>query len=103
MRDLLFFLSIMVIFICAYGVTTHATLYPGAKLDLQLFRHILNKAYWPIYGDLRLLSEINNDLCSSTRTDCPEQTGTIFTYFAMMVYMIIANVLLVNLLIAMFR
>ncbi len=104
MRDLLFFLSIMVIFIFAYGITTHATLHPGAKLEPQLLRHILNKAYWPIYGDLRLLSEITSDTCSnSNRTDCPEQTGTIFTYVVMMVYMIIANVLLVNLLIAMFR
>lgn len=102
LRDLMFFMSIMAIFICAYGVTTQSTLYPGNKLNLQLIRNVINKAYWTIYGDLRILNEISTDSCVG-KVDCPKYSGILFTYFALIIYVIVANVLLINLLIAIFR
>jgi hypothetical protein len=35
--------------------------------------------------------------------ECPEESGKTFTLIALMIYMIAGNVLLINLLIAMFR
>lgn len=109
-RDLMFFISIIAIFICAFGVTTQATLYPGRnKLDFELFKAILDKAYWPIYGEMKILDEM--DRCAGMSADsmndssslpCPETSGIAFSFIALMVYMVIANVLLINLLIAMF-
>ena len=126
LRDLMFFISIIAIFVCLFGVTTQvkirffigylqnennfcnikikATLYPGNKLDLNLLRNMLNKAYWPIYGEMKILDELDDcvpDLAKNIT--CPLSSGVAFSFIALMLYMLIANVLLVNLLIAMFR
>ncbi len=77
-----------------------ATLYPKNKFDLNLIRKMLDKAYWPLYGQMNILDEIN---CSGNEGECPEESGIFFSYIALMVYMVWANVLLLNLLIAMFR
>ena len=53
---------------------------------------------------MKILDEIND--CPKYDSDddtCPETSGIAFSYVALMIYMIIANVLLINLLIAMFR
>jgi hypothetical protein len=104
----MFFISIIAIFVCAFGVTTQATLYPGNSLNFELFKSILDKAYWPIYGEMKILDEL--DQCSSTNMHlmppghkCPETSGIAFSFIALMVYMVLANILLINLLIAMFR
>lgn len=99
----MFFISIIAIFVCTFGVTTQATLYPGNELNLSLLRSVLNKAYWPIYGEMKILEEIEECPSDDQNVSCPETSGIAFSYVALMVYMIIANVLLINLLIAMFR
>lgn len=98
----MFFVSIIAMFVSSFGVTTQATMYPGNKLSVQLFRNILNKAYWPIYGEMKLLDEMD-DCPNDESTTCPETSGIVFSFIALMIYMIVANVLLLNLLIAMFR
>ncbi len=66
---------------------------------------MIDKAYWPLYGEITILEEIFNTKkeCSRTDGECPEESGMYFSYIALMVYMVFANVLLLNLLIAMFR
>ena len=51
-------------------------------------------------GEMKLLDELDNSEC--TNESCPEPSGVIYSYVALMIYMITANILLVNLLIAMF-
>jgi hypothetical protein len=53
---------------------------------------------------MKLLDEINvkSENCVEDK-NCPDPYGAIFCYIALMFYMVIANVLLLNLLIAMFR
>ena len=64
----------------------------------------MNKAYWPIYGEMKIFDQdFENDDCSSSEQGCPENSGVVFSYISLMIYMLIANVLLINLLIAMFR
>ena len=63
---------------------------------------MLNKAYWPLYGQMKIIDEINEyDICADKF--CPEKIGIYFSYIFLIVYMIAANILLINLLIAMFR
>lgn len=80
-------------------------MYPGNELNFDLFKNILNKAYWPIYGEMKILEEIQADEeeCKATELGCPDQIGTVYSFLSLMVYMVVANVLLINLLIAMFR
>ena len=79
-------------------------MYPNNNvLSFELVKSIINKAYWPIYGEMKIFDEFNNENCNETKEGCPEKFGAEFSYFALMGYMMIANILLVNLLIAMFR
>ena len=79
-------------------------MYPnGSSLSFSLIKSILNKAYWPIFGEMKIFEEFNDEKCNETENGCPEQTGIDFSYIALLIYMMIANVLLINLLIAMFR
>ena len=101
----MFFISIIVIFVCLFGVITQSTMYPKDNhLDYSLFKNIMNKAYWPIYGEMKILDDhINRDCKPDDAEECPDAAGVKFSFVALMVYMVIANVLLINLLIAMFR
>lgn len=74
-------------------------MYPGKKFDFELIIRMINKAYWPIYGEMKILEELTDNEC----TECPDIFGKYYSFIALMMYMIIANVLLINLLIAMFR
>ncbi|CAF1009735.1 unnamed protein product, partial [Brachionus calyciflorus] len=102
-RDLIFFMCLIAIFVCAFGITTEAALYPSSNFDLNLFRRILTKGYWPVYGTIKILEDFDRFSANCTgRLDCPEPHGLVYSYIVLMIYMVVANVLLVNLLIAMF-
>jgi transient receptor potential cation channel subfamily M protein 2 len=103
MTDLVFFVSIISVFVSSFGIATQATLYPKSPGNLNLVKGIINKAYWPIYGDMKIFDDLDNENCANNPEGCPEPTGVIFSYIALMIYMAIANLLLINLLIAMFR
>ncbi len=95
MKDLTFFMVVITIFICSFGVATQATLNPNNEMNLSLIKNIIEKSYWPIYGEMKLLEEINepNESCF-IENSCPEPKGAAFSYIALMIYMILANVLL---------
>ena len=103
--DIVFFVIIAFIFICLFGVISQASLYPGNDLNLWMFKNIVDAAYWPVFGEIQILEQLDFDSCVRNAEDCqnPEKSGVIFVYIVLLFYVIIANVLLVNLLIAMFR
>ena len=104
-KDLLSFMCIMAVFVVAYGVTTEATMNKTSKLDFNLFRQIIRKSYWPIFGTIDVLDDFSKVSfeCDDESDDCSEIVGFIYTYVLLMIYVLVANVLLINLLIAMFR
>ena len=70
---------------------------------MKLVKNILNKAYWNVYGNMKILDDFNQ--CDYDENDphkCAEQSGIAFSFIALMIYLVIVNVLLINLLIAMF-
>jgi hypothetical protein len=54
---------------------------------------------------MKIFDDFDKENCAanSENHECPQRSGIAFSYIALMIYMIIANVLLLNLLIAMFR
>jgi transient receptor potential cation channel subfamily M protein 2 len=103
--DLVFFILIISVFVILFGIISTSTLYPGSKFDLELLKNIFNKGYWPLFGDLSFLHSIlinGVDERKQFEYQSPTSSGIIFTYSATIVYMILVNILLINLLIAMF-
>jgi hypothetical protein len=80
----------MVIFIL-----NSAILFPGAQIGPDVLKALINLTYWPIYGEMTFIDLIENKSLSSE--------GTFYAYVSTIIYVCIANVLLLNLLIAMFR
>lgn len=105
MVDLAFFIFIIMIFLCAFGVTIHGSMYDADTLNWSLIKKVFDTAYWPIHGDFKILEEIERKHCTSDDNECviPNPLGSSLSYFALIIYVIIANILLLNLLIAMFR
>ena len=67
-------------------------------------KDIIDIAYWPIYGEMKVLDKINEQYDEIKDDSYYSETITIVSSYAgLMAYMILVNVLLVNLLIAMFR
>nr|KAG5697785.1 hypothetical protein BaRGS_026742 [Batillaria attramentaria] len=87
MKDLFWFVMILLVFITSYAIASEAILYPNTELSWQLLYRLPRKAYWTIYGEL-FLEEIEGRLYL-----VPVFMG---------VYILMTNVLLLNLLIAMF-
>ena len=82
-------------FLLAYGVTVHAMLYPGSEFDSALLGVITDLAYWPLFGQITLLTLIEDKNIA--------KDAQIYGYTLTAIYMFLANILLLNLLIAMFR
>ena len=74
------------------------------KLGPNVVKDIIDIAYWPIYGEMKVLDKINEQYEAIKEDSYYSETLTIISSYAgLMAYMILVNVLLVNLLIAMFR
>ncbi len=99
--DLIFFLAILAIFVCLFCVTTQATLYPGNTFNIDLLKKLIDKAYWynhlfiffyllsiiwinflslerPIYGEMKILDEMNDKKTCLLTGNCPEPSGIAF-------------------------
>lgn len=70
-------------------------MYPGSKIDSKLIKQLINLAYWPIYGEMTFNDLVLDPSLSSE--------SVFYSYLSTIIYVCIANVLLLNLLIAMFR
>ena len=69
-----------------------------------MFKAIIDYSYWPIFGEINILDDLNAIDCNQTGVyDHTCSAQNIYAYILVMIYMILANVLLINLLIAMFR
>ncbi|XP_025081227.1 transient receptor potential cation channel subfamily M member 2-like isoform X2 [Pomacea canaliculata] len=106
-RDLLWFVVILLVFIGAYSIASQAVLFPNTELSWSLLYQLPRKAYWQIYGEL-FLDDIeegdSNCVTNTTSLDkrCPSDIGRYFVPVLLGIYMLLTNVLLLNLLIAMF-
>ncbi|RDD41213.1 Transient receptor potential cation channel subfamily M member 3 [Trichoplax sp. H2] len=104
-KDLLKFLLLLAIFIIAYGVASQAILYPNSPWDWNLLRQIFYMPFFQLFGEL-FVDQIQGRDCPPnatylTNSKCVANTWMVPILLAG--YMLIANVLLLNLLIAVFN
>ncbi|XP_033624226.1 transient receptor potential cation channel subfamily M member-like 2 isoform X2 [Asterias rubens] len=107
MVDLAFFIAILSVFLVAYGVASQAILFPNGSSFHEVISGVFFKAYFQMYGELFLEDIQGNNGCSNDLTlieagapRCAEYSTIGVILLA--VYMMLSNVLLLNLLIAMF-
>ncbi|XP_030829332.1 transient receptor potential cation channel subfamily M member-like 2 isoform X2 [Strongylocentrotus purpuratus] len=107
MVDLMFFVAILAVFLIGYGIASQAILFPNETDVSVIMRGILMRSYFQIFGEL-FLEVIEGSDCTDNSTlvdgvdffPCPEHSWIGIVLLAG--YMMISNVLLLNLLIAMF-
>jgi len=108
------FIFIMAVFFFAFGVSTQSLLYHNMPLDRNLIKNVFFPAYFVIGGEYYTAESIltastcevkdkNRDQTDVySRDDCPDRVGADVTLFIYTFYMIFLNILLTNLLIAIF-
>jgi hypothetical protein len=101
------FLFLFLLFMNAFGVVFQAVLKPESFEISSIwiyFHEIIDVSYWPIYGELSILQDINNRTCITNKDQsCIDHVSYLFIYYLLAFYMIIGHVLLLNLIIAIFR
>ncbi|KAH9505775.1 Transient receptor putative cation channel sub M member 2 [Bulinus truncatus] len=110
LEDLKWFVVILLVFVVSYALASEAVLYPNTTPNWKLLYYVPRKAYWQIYGELFLDDIEGDDNCKKNMTEykdddtkrCPSEVGKYFVPILLGFYMLMTNVLLLNLLIAMF-
>lgn len=101
---------IITVFILAFGVPTYSLLHDVQKFSWHIPRQIINLAYWEIFGELDTVDDVKSSF--HPKGDIHENLFLLVEnyeihgyvmFFLLVAYTIIASVLLINLLIAMFR
>ncbi|CAI9735208.1 transient receptor potential cation channel subfamily M member-like 2 [Octopus vulgaris] len=100
MQDLGYFIVILFILMIAYGIASQSILYPSAPVSYDLFKKVFRKAYFHMYGEL-FLDEYEEN-CDASNSTCPSELGLYIAPILMCIYILLTNILLLNLLIAMF-
>uniref|UniRef100_A0A8D2IVQ7 Transient receptor potential cation channel subfamily M member 5 n=1 Tax=Varanus komodoensis TaxID=61221 RepID=A0A8D2IVQ7_VARKO len=103
MKDVFFFLFFLGVWLIAYGVTTQALLHPKDNRAEWIFRRVLYRPYLQIFGQIPL-DEIDCKLVESHAEDvsCPNLYANWLVILLLAIFLLVTNVLLMNLLIAMF-
>uniref|UniRef100_A0A8B9L1Z2 Transient receptor potential cation channel, subfamily M, member 1b n=1 Tax=Astyanax mexicanus TaxID=7994 RepID=A0A8B9L1Z2_ASTMX len=97
MIDMLYFVVIMLVVLMSFGVARQAILHPDEEPTWRLARNIFYMPYWMIYG------EVFADSIDHGKKLPPCIPGAWLTPAIMACYLLVANILLVNLLIAVFN
>ncbi|XP_034018663.1 transient receptor potential cation channel subfamily M member 1-like [Thalassophryne amazonica] len=114
MIDMLYFVVIMLVVLMSFGVARQAILHPDEEPTWRLARNIFYMPYWMIYGEvfadsIDLYAMEINPPCGENMYDEDGQKlppcipGAWLTPAIMACYLLVANILLVNLLIAVFN
>ncbi|NXK33196.1 TRPM5 protein, partial [Piprites chloris] len=114
MKDVFFFLFFLSVWLIAYGVTTQALLHPDDSRVEWIFRRVLYRPYLQIFGQIPL-DEIDTSrtyprnctfnplqILQENTPSCPNSYANWLVIVLLVIFLLVTNVLLMNLLIAMF-
>uniref|UniRef100_A0A8C5A965 Transient receptor potential cation channel, subfamily M, member 1b n=1 Tax=Gadus morhua TaxID=8049 RepID=A0A8C5A965_GADMO len=107
MIDMMYFVVIMLVVLMSFGVSRQAILHPDEEPTWRLARNIFYMPYWMIYGEV--FADSIDPPCGEHLYDedgkklPPCIPGAWLTPALMAGYLLVANILLVNLLIAVFN
>ncbi|XP_071146987.1 transient receptor potential cation channel subfamily M member 2-like [Mytilus edulis] len=105
------FMTIMTVIMVWYSVSLYALLYPNSEISWTEIENIMSNGYWVLFGELNLDAEtLTEPDCTFNRTmyesgilqRCPTTLGVHLTPYLKALYGLIAVILLMNLLIALY-
>ena len=113
MKELLFFAIFIAIFTIGFGTAVFSLLYLNEDTDTSVdyyfttIKSIIDFSYWPTFGDTGKLEVFDEGYCDKLKRDnstdpCPDPNGAIVAYILFIFYIITMNVMLINIIIAVF-
>ncbi|XP_045501553.1 transient receptor potential cation channel trpm isoform X6 [Colias croceus] len=100
-KNMIYFVVLLLVVLMSFGVARQAILYPDKEASWYLIREIFFQPYFMLYGEV-FAPDIDPP-CGMDVGDSKCVTGRWITPIAMTIYLLVANILLINLLIAVFN
>ncbi|XP_015435152.1 PREDICTED: transient receptor potential cation channel trpm [Dufourea novaeangliae] len=100
-KNMIYFVVLLLVVLMSFGVTRQAILNPNAEPKLKIIRDIFMEPYFMLYGEV-YADNIDPD-CGDEPGMIPCLPGRWITPVVMSIYLLIANILMINLLIAVFN
>ncbi|XP_037034801.1 transient receptor potential cation channel trpm isoform X3 [Bradysia coprophila] len=100
-KNMIYFVVLLLVVLLSFGVSRQAILAPHKEPSWSLVKGVLYQPYFMLYGEV-FADDIYPD-CGESPGQIPCVTGNWVTPITMAMYLLIANILLINLLIAVFN
>ncbi|XP_012280563.1 transient receptor potential cation channel trpm isoform X2 [Orussus abietinus] len=100
-KNMIYFVVLLLVVLMSFGVARQALLNPNAEPKWRIVRDIFMEPYFMLYGEV-YADNIDPD-CGDEPGMIPCYPGRWITPAAMSIYLLVANILLINLLIAVFN
>ncbi|XP_052873774.1 transient receptor potential cation channel trpm [Anopheles cruzii] len=100
-KNMIYFVVLLLVVLMSFGVSRQAILFPNNDASWRLVREVYYQPYFMLYGEV--FADDIDPPCGEDPSQPPCVTGHWVTPIAMSMYLLIANILLINLLIAVFN
>lgn len=100
-KNMIYFVVLLLVVLMSFGVSRQSILNPHEEADWRLVRDVFFQPYFMLYGEV--FADDIDPPCGENPDQKPCITGQWITPIAMSMYLLIANILLINLLIAVFN
>ncbi|VDI72971.1 Hypothetical predicted protein [Mytilus galloprovincialis] len=110
-KDTFIFMVILTVIMLSYNVSFHSLLYPNAEISWKEMEKMMQNGYWMLFGELNLDRDtLKEPECTFNKTiynsdavsRCPTTLGLHVAPYLKAIYGLIAVILLLNLLIAIY-
>ncbi|XP_075216680.1 transient receptor potential cation channel, subfamily M isoform X1 [Lycorma delicatula] len=100
-KNMIYFVVLLLVVLMSFGVCRQAILFPDSDPNWTLVKNVFYQPYFMLYGEV--FADTIDPPCGDEPGMEKCQTGRWITPFVMSMYLLIANILLINLLIAVFN
>uniref|UniRef100_A0A336KEI0 CSON007033 protein n=1 Tax=Culicoides sonorensis TaxID=179676 RepID=A0A336KEI0_CULSO len=100
-KNMIYFVVLLLVVLMSFGVARQSILFPNSDPDWRLIRDVYYQPYFMLYGEV--FADDIDPPCGNDPHQRQCVTGHWVTPIAMSMYLLIANILLINLLIAVFN
>lgn len=100
-KNMIYFVVLLLVVLMSFGVSRQSILNPNEEANWRLVRDVFYQPYFMLYGEV--FADDIDPPCGEAPGQDPCITGHWITPIAMSMYLLIANILLINLLIAVFN
>ncbi|BES91248.1 Transient receptor potential cation channel [Nesidiocoris tenuis] len=100
-KNMIYFVVLLAVVLMSFGVCRQAILYPDSEPSWSLAKYVFYQPYFMLYGEV--FADTIDPPCGDEPGMPPCQTGRWITIIVMSTYLLVANILLINLLIAVFN